>query len=183
MSFISHDLSARSIFLLSCLVALPLIREDEHAGAAPSRLLRRIREGGKWWLLVVYEDEYETRGWKGFPDETSVEAFAASANAGEPLKIPPVSLSPEESATVVSKHRQDQPMLDTECRCSLEREVHQGTWRGRGCLLPVENLAIVELVHYNSLHATNSSQQRPCKIRILEYATITQKSFSKIMKP
>lgn len=38
----------------------------------------------------------------GFADEAAVAEFADSSNVGEPLKIPPVSLSPEESATVVS---------------------------------------------------------------------------------
>lgn len=66
------------------------------------QLLRRVREGGMWWLLVEYDDEYETQGWKGFADEAAVSEFADSVNVGEPLKIPPVSLSPEESATVVS---------------------------------------------------------------------------------
>ena len=66
------------------------------------QLLRRVREGGMWWLLVEYDDEYETQGWKGFADEAAVTEFAESVNVGEPLKIPPVSLSPEESATVVS---------------------------------------------------------------------------------
>lgn len=56
-----------------------------------------------WWLLVEYDDEYETQGWKGFADEAAVSEFADNVNVGEPLKIPPVSLSPEESATVVSE--------------------------------------------------------------------------------
>lgn len=55
-----------------------------------------------WWMLVEYDDEYETQGWKGFADEAAVKEFA-DVNAGEPLDIPPVSLSPEESATVVSE--------------------------------------------------------------------------------
>lgn len=38
----------------------------------------------------------------GFADEAAVSEFANSVNVGEPLNIPPVSLSPEESATVVS---------------------------------------------------------------------------------
>lgn len=54
-----------------------------------------------WWLLVEYDDDYETQGWKGFPDEGAVKEFS-EVNVGEPLKIPPVSLSPDESATVVS---------------------------------------------------------------------------------
>lgn len=58
-----------------------------------------------WWLLVEYDDEYETQGWKGFADEAAVSEFADSVNVGEPLKVPPVSLSPEESATVVSENQ------------------------------------------------------------------------------
>lgn len=41
--------------------------------------------------------------WTGFADEAAVSEFANSVNVGEPLSIPPVSLSPEESATVVSE--------------------------------------------------------------------------------
>lgn len=77
-------------------------RQDEHEGASPLQLLRRVREGGMWWLLVEYDDEYETQGWKGFADESAVAEFS-QVNVGEPLEIPPVSLSPEESATVVSR--------------------------------------------------------------------------------
>lgn len=76
-------------------------RQDEHEGASPLQLLRRVREGGMWWLLVEYDDEYETQGWKGFADEAAVAEYS-QVNVGEPLEIPPVSLSPGESATVVS---------------------------------------------------------------------------------
>lgn len=56
-----------------------------------------------WWLLVEYDDEYDTQGWKGFADEAALKEFAeTNVTVGEPLEIPPVSLSPEESATVVS---------------------------------------------------------------------------------
>lgn len=56
-----------------------------------------------WWLLVEYDDEHDTQGWKGFADEAALKEFAEINEAvGEPLEIPPVSLSPEESATVVS---------------------------------------------------------------------------------
>ena len=65
------------------------------------QLLRRVREGGMWWVLVEYDDEHETQDWKGFADEGSVKKFA-EVTVGEPLEIPPVSLSPAESAMVVS---------------------------------------------------------------------------------
>ena len=85
--------------VVACFV-LTLRRQDEHEGASPLQLLRRVREGGMWWLLVEYDDEYETQGWKGFADEAAVVEFS-QVNVGEPLEIPPVSLSPDESATVV----------------------------------------------------------------------------------
>lgn len=51
---------------------------------------------------MEYDDEYSTQGWKGFADEPTLQEFALNSNVGEPLKIPPVSLSPDESGTVVS---------------------------------------------------------------------------------
>lgn len=90
-----------SLLLRPCLQ--PLIcdnRDDERAGAVPVQLLRRIRVGGMWWVLVEYDDDYETQGWKGFADESALKEFA-EVNVGEPLAVPPVSLSPGESATVV----------------------------------------------------------------------------------
>ena len=92
-------------FFFSC-------RQDEHEGASPLQLLRRVREGGMWWLLVEYDDEYETQGWKGFADEAAVAEFS-QVNVGEPLEIPPVSLSPEESATVVSSGVSTWPSFGT----------------------------------------------------------------------
>ncbi|CAM9514465.1 unnamed protein product [Scytosiphon promiscuus] len=91
-------------------------RDDEQAGASPLQLLRRVREGGMWWLLVEYDDEYETQGWKGFADEAAVVEFADSSNVGEPLKIPPVSLSPEESATVLEDARKQVASIREEYR-------------------------------------------------------------------
>eukprot|EP00903_Cladosiphon_okamuranus_P009800 g9317.t1 len=91
-------------------------RDDEHAGASPVQLLRRVREGGMWWLLVEYDDEYETQGWKGFADEAAVSEFAESVNVGEPLDIPPVSLSPEESATVLEDARKQVASIREEYR-------------------------------------------------------------------
>eukprot|EP00752_Nemacystus_decipiens_P004528 g4135.t1 len=91
-------------------------RDDEHAGATPVQLLRRVREGGMWWLLVEYDDEFETQGWKGFADEAAVSEFADSVNVGEPLKIPPVSLSPEESATVLEDARKQVASIREEYR-------------------------------------------------------------------
>ncbi|CAM9335920.1 unnamed protein product [Ectocarpus sp. 12 AP-2014] len=91
-------------------------RDDEHAGATPLQLLRRVREGGMWWLLVEYDDEYETQGWKGFADEAAVSEFANSVNVGEPLNIPPVSLSPEESATVLEDARKQVASIREEYR-------------------------------------------------------------------
>lgn len=51
---------------------------------------------------MEYDDEYSTQGWKGFADEPSLHEFALNSNVGEPLKVPPVSLSPDESGAVVS---------------------------------------------------------------------------------
>lgn len=52
---------------------------------------------------MEYDDENDTQGWKGFTDEAALKEFAeTNVTVGEPLEIPPVSLSPEESATVVS---------------------------------------------------------------------------------
>ncbi|CAN0056017.1 unnamed protein product, partial [Discosporangium mesarthrocarpum] len=85
------------------------------SGSDPLRVLRRVREGGMWWLLVEYDDEYGTQGWTGVSGDKELQDFA-NRGAGEPLKIPPVSLSPEESATVLEDARKQVASIREEYR-------------------------------------------------------------------
>ncbi|CAM9143802.1 unnamed protein product [Choristocarpus tenellus] len=90
-------------------------RRGGDSGAEPLRILRRVREGDMWWLLIEYNDEYGTQGWKGISSDQELQTFA-SGEVGEPLKVPPVSLSPEESASVLEDARKQVASIREEYR-------------------------------------------------------------------
>ncbi|CAM9892204.1 unnamed protein product [Chrysoparadoxa australica] len=71
----------------------------------PRELLRQVKHGNSWWVLAECNDEAGTQAWKGFKSEQEMIDFTRR-RAGEPLKLPPPSLSVEESEKKIGEARE-----------------------------------------------------------------------------